>query len=353
MSRFFLFLSAATVISFVCASLEKSDSWNLGHMKSLVTFGDSYTDIERLSYLINHNGSLPPIGWVQPQTSPASDGGRSWPEYVSQYTGCNLYDYAVAGAVCSNNITPKYFDAIHRNMPTVLEYEVPTYLTESKLITNGTEFLDIPASETVYSIWIGTNDLGEYALLTDSQVPGTNMVDFVDCVYNSLDGVYNNGGRYFVIMNIGPLQLSPEFGFPWNGAVGENHYWPDKPSNITQIAFRMWESVVMVNDDFKYRTPFEVLISKRYAGANFAVMDTYGLISDMWHNPSAYLNGTAPLNVTGFETYCPANQTCTIQNADSYLWYDEVHPSEQAFRKVAEEFVRVVQGTSVWATYWG
>lgn len=35
--------------------------------KSLVQFGDSYTDIARLGYFIAHNGSAPPVGWEQPE----------------------------------------------------------------------------------------------------------------------------------------------------------------------------------------------------------------------------------------------------------------------------------------------
>jgi hypothetical protein len=39
--------------------------WN-GDFKTLVTFGDSYTDENRLGYFINNNGSAPPVGWDQP-----------------------------------------------------------------------------------------------------------------------------------------------------------------------------------------------------------------------------------------------------------------------------------------------
>lgn len=34
--------------------------------KTLVTFGDSYTDENRLGFFINNNGSAPPVGWQQP-----------------------------------------------------------------------------------------------------------------------------------------------------------------------------------------------------------------------------------------------------------------------------------------------
>jgi hypothetical protein len=43
-----------------------AQAWKAGKFKTLVTFGDSYTDENRLSYFIQHNGSAPPVGWDQP-----------------------------------------------------------------------------------------------------------------------------------------------------------------------------------------------------------------------------------------------------------------------------------------------
>ncbi|KAL8862652.1 MAG: hypothetical protein Q9178_001150, partial [Gyalolechia marmorata] len=77
-------------------------------------------------------------------------------------------------------------------------------------------------------------------------------------------------------------------------------------------------------------------------------------ILDVWNNPSEYLNGTAPLNVTGFIKHCKLDFTgCTRQpSPDSYLWFDPEHLSEQADRVVASAFIDVVKGASPWATYW-
>ena len=74
----------------------------------------------------------------------------------------------------------------------------------------------------------------------------------------------------------------------------------------------------------------------------------------MYQYPDQYLNGTAPLNVTGFTKHCDVTDTnCKVaESPDSYLWYDELHPSEQAGRVIAGEFVKVVNGTSKYAEYW-
>jgi phospholipase/lecithinase/hemolysin len=77
-------------------------------------------------------------------------------------------------------------------------------------------------------------------------------------------------------------------------------------------------------------------------------------ISDIYYNPSEYLNGTAPLNVTGTVHQCDnMGENCVdADSPDSYLWYDALHPGEQAERIIAREFLDVVKGCSRWATYW-
>lgn len=46
-----------------------SRAWPLKSFKTLVTFGDSYTDESRLNYFASHNGSAPPVGWIDPIVS--------------------------------------------------------------------------------------------------------------------------------------------------------------------------------------------------------------------------------------------------------------------------------------------
>jgi phospholipase/lecithinase/hemolysin len=92
--------------------------WQTSKFNSLLTFGDSYTDENRLNYFASHNGLAPPPGTLLPESFSTAGGGRTWPRYVVQYTGSDadgdwvpsmtLYNYAVSGAVCSNYITPRY-----------------------------------------------------------------------------------------------------------------------------------------------------------------------------------------------------------------------------------------------------
>lgn len=88
-------------------------------------------------------------------------------------------------------------------------------------------------------MWIGTNDLGVDAFITNSQVPGKVLSDYMDCVYSALDQLYAAGARYFVLLNLAPLELSPLYGNASVGGVVASHYWVDKPANRTDIGERM------------------------------------------------------------------------------------------------------------------
>jgi hypothetical protein len=74
-------------------------------------------------------------------------------------------------------------------------------------------------------------------------------------------------------------------------------------------------------------------------------------MTDIWENPGNYLNGTVPHNVTSSVYQC--GDACAASEVrDSYMWYDELHPSEQTDRIVAREFVNVVRGETKWARFW-
>lgn len=112
-----LALSLVTSVLTFSVPKRQSSVWNVANFKSLITFGDSYTDENRLSYILGNNGTLPAPGTYFPEGLNTASGGRTWPRFTVQYTGTttngiwipqvDLYDYAVSGAVCSNNITPR------------------------------------------------------------------------------------------------------------------------------------------------------------------------------------------------------------------------------------------------------
>ena len=265
---------------------DTNSAWTLDQFKNFIVFGDSYTDENRFSYFLQHNGSAPPTGTLLPESLAAADGGRVWARYVVQYTdeALTLYNYAVDGAACSNQVTPRVFNATVPLYPDVAGYEVPAFLADKASDVNaatGNPFFSPPltADNAVYALYVGTNDITIGAFFTDSQAPGATLSDYVDCVYAQLDRVYAAGARYLVLFNVTPLQLTALFANASEGGEAPSYYWPDKPDNLTDVSERMTEFTTTLNALFAYRTPVEVLLRGRYPGAKVALFDVNKLVS--------------------------------------------------------------------------
>lgn len=198
-----VFLATLGIVAVRGASIKHNRALPIKHFKDFVAFGDSYT-------------SLAGAGGI-PITF---DGGSVWPEFVSQSTHATLHDFAVAGSLCSNVYEPG-----NSTRDLELEDQLPAWLATA----NATH---LPPSTTVYSSWIGTNDLGATdGFLAANEPTGYNITSFIECNWDVMDVIYKNGGRYFVIMNTAPLQLTTLYAAIGEGGVGNNHYWKNKASS--------------------------------------------------------------------------------------------------------------------------
>ncbi len=165
----------------------------------------------------------------------------TWPRWVSKYSGAKLYNYAVSGAVCDNKMIYRYLAPIFGPFPDVV-YEVDAFVADTKYINATTKtntlYTNLKSDNTAYSMWIGTNDLGAGAFLTDSSWGGTTIPDYVDCIFDRFEKIYKAGGRYFVLFNTAPLELLPLYGMPDKaGTLAQSHYWPDKVCHKPKIVF--------------------------------------------------------------------------------------------------------------------
>ncbi|KAL6302569.1 GDSL lipase/acylhydrolase [Sparassis latifolia] len=291
-----------------------------GQIKNLVTFGDSYTDV-----------AVP------------GDHGIAWPIFAAEDGNLTLYPFARSGATCSNNLTARPF-------PSVFESQLPTYFEE---VANGT--LDLNPHDTIYTLWIGTNDVGVDALLTGDQTPGVTVVDTVTCAVNWVKVLYENGARNFLFQNMLPLQntvLYAADSYP-------NHYWTYE-RNTTEWNVFMTELTQTANN---LSALMLQSLTPALPGAHIGYFSSYDLVSDIINHPANYLNGTAPLNVTGCVNACvyqlngnssgPA--ACTVANgsdAYSFLWYDELHPSQQTDGVIGKAIAAAITRTSDQWTTW-
>ncbi|KAF8896578.1 GDSL lipase/esterase [Infundibulicybe gibba] len=284
-------------------------AWGALHQKP-VTFGDSYTDIVL-----------------------RGDNGTAWPVYAAGYASLKLAPFARAGATCSNNLT-------FRPFPSVFESQLPLYFEETRNRT-----LKLEPEETLYTLWIGTNDLGVSALLTGSDT--ASLVDVTECMVNWVKALYASGARNFLFQNMIPLQLVTLY----SANSYPNHYWT-QPRNTTEWSVMMTELSLSGNALTKLMLQ---ALAPTLHGAHIGLFDSHALFTDMFEHPAHYLNGTAPLNVTGSINSCILKENestndpgdCTIARGtdqDSFLWFDELHPSEQADRKLAEQIAQVAEG---------
>ncbi|CAK7215785.1 hypothetical protein SCUCBS95973_002595 [Sporothrix curviconia] len=320
---------------------------------NLVVFGDSYSDDGRVSYYVAHNGSAPPPGTLQTQVTVTASGGLTWGQLVQQAVpGLAFFDYAVSGAVCSNQLTPRFFAAINKPFPAVMDEEVPSFRAD--VAGNHTLYQNRTADNTVYALWIGTNDLGFGGFLSDAQAAGTNLSSYVDCVWQVLDAIYAAGGRRIVLFNQAPLHLAPMYRPQSAGGAGNNQYWANKTLyNETEYAGKILEYTTSVNTIFAYGVPYWTRVRRRWLGAAVAVFDTHQLLTDVYNNPAQYL--AAPANATGYYHHCAPTGAggCTaVANAsiDSFMFYDELHPSPKTDRIIADAFLDVVAGVSPYGT---
>lgn len=306
---------SSILLTLTTVSAVASTSCGLRKMENLVTFGDSYTDESRLRYFAEHGGQPPPPGVLLPPNNMTSSGGKAWGRFVAESTGAKYYNYAVSGAMCSDKITSHIFGGTNASFPSVHEYEIPAY---QKDVTYKDLYPNRRSDNTVYAMWIGTNDLGIDGFLSDRNVPGTSIPTFVECIWQAFDGIYKTGGRHFVILNQAPLELAPLYAAsqqsPKNQLLSSQAL-----CNATETERKMFEYTMSVNTMFDYGVPFQLLVKKRWRGATFTVFNVHDLMLEIHDRPTEYL--TAPADVTGSYRTCNSNGCSDSNNSrSSFMW---------------------------------
>ncbi|KAJ7583601.1 GDSL lipase/esterase [Mycena floridula] len=312
----------------------------LAKIKHAVLFGDSYTDQSR-QHSIN-NGSFPGKDYqeIYPPVDTAADGGFQWPFYLGQYGNLTISNYAVGGAVCNNSVTPLsgYPDVSSGQQQWFIEDFLGQH---QKLLLDPSEFVVI--------IFIGTNDVGINQFITDDSQPNVSLVDLADCQLDSIRKLQKLGAQNFILNSLIPLQLtglyandsSPTIYWPLEH---DGNAWNKRAFNFVQSLNRLLKDGVAV-------------LNQEWSSGNRGIVsyfDTYAFFEEMYHNPVQYFNGSIPPNVTSHCHRCDTPTDfhfcgigdCTLDQRDSFMWWDELHPSEQTGRNLAAEIVKKIAGRS-------
>ncbi|EFZ02162.1 GDSL-like lipase/acylhydrolase family protein [Metarhizium robertsii] len=303
----------------------------LGKFENLVVFGDSYSDEARFAY-IKQNGKLPPAGQMLPEADSPFSNGRIWGRLVAKDTGATLYDYAVGGAMCTHtNFDQRTFnETTNIPYPAVLEYELPLFDTDKKLGL----YKNLNPDNTVYTLWIGTNDLGKDGIIGTKagmhhNVDASSTVDsYLTCVWAALDKMYSQGARNIVLFKLAPLEKAPLYAI-------------DYPKLKDSL------SADVQNVNAKYDQVVAGTKSQRWADATITIFDSYKFFSDVIASPSTFqfTEVSKPYKTCVSENNC---QTASGPQS-SYLWNDALHLSPAAEQLISQEFQRAVKGTSSYA----
>lgn len=79
----------------------------------------------------------------------------------------------------------------------MFESQLPLYFDQKN---NGSIHLN-PA-ETIYTLWIGTNDVGANSLIVGQGAPDVTLVNVTECAINWVKVLYESGARNFLFQNV-------------------------------------------------------------------------------------------------------------------------------------------------------
>ncbi|RDX54918.1 hypothetical protein OH76DRAFT_849959 [Lentinus brumalis] len=335
---FLLRLKWLFALGFVARWLSITDA----RITNVVLFGDSYTDQSRAHSI--SNGTYPGKDYqeVYPPADTAADGGFQWPFYLGLYGNYTIWNYAVGGAVCSNTLTPLL------GVPDVSSGQY-AWFVQDHVAHNGTahqRLLLDPASFVVV-MWVGTNDIGIGNFVTNDQAEDVALPDVADCQLNTLRALHALGARRFVLNSLIPLQLTKLY----SNSSDPTIYYPS-PHNGTAWHRSMYNLVHSLNR--MLGDGVRTLNEEWRGDGRVDWFDTYGFFEEMYDNPTQYFNGSIPANVTDHCHQCPDPDDwrqcgigdCTLEERDSYMWWDELHPSEQTGRNLAAEMHKKILGES-------
>jgi len=163
------------------------------------SFGDSYSQTG-----FNVTGTLPsagnPLG-NPPYPGYTATGGPNYVDFVTvQYNKSLIlnYNFAYGGATIDASLVTPY-------EPTVLSLtdQVNEYLNSIASKPASTHWT---SSDTLFSIWIGINDIGNSYYAGGGSAFNTELMDAYFALVQKL---YTSGARNFLFINVPPIDRSP------------------------------------------------------------------------------------------------------------------------------------------------
>ncbi|XP_062193307.1 GDSL esterase/lipase At4g26790-like [Phragmites australis] len=328
--------------------LLSSSTPTAGKVPAIIVFGDSTVDTGNNNYIPTvAKGNFPPYGrdfdggvatgrfsngrLVTDFLSEAFGLPSSVPAYLdTSYTIDQLATGVsfASGGTGLDDLTAKIPSVIPLNQQ--LEY-FAEYKEKLKL-AKGESLANEIIAEALYIFSIGTNDFIVNYLVLPLRPAHYTAPEYVTYLVGLADEAvrhaYDLGARKMELTGLAPFGCIPS-------ARTLNHDEPGECNEeYNQLAMRfnaeLKEAVRKLNDDL--------------ASAQVVYAETYSVVAAIVANPSDYgfenvAQGCCGTGLIETSVLCGMDQALTCQDANKYVFFDSVHPSEATYRILADEIL--------------
>jgi phospholipase/lecithinase/hemolysin len=267
----------------------------------IIAFGDSLSD---------HHGLEAYLGLYHPVDNPngvleAWTNGDVWVEYLADIMDATLDNNAIAGAMTDGHESEQVQALSDQGL-----------LPQLGLVGQVNSFSDenpaFVAKDTLFTIWIGGNDLLEYGRgESDAASVDALLNDAIDNIINSMSKLAGEGATHFIVLNLPDLGKTPAY----------NSRTPAEIAGATTLSVMFNTALETGLTNFEKLFP-EITIYK---------LDVYTYMNQMIADDEF-------ANTTG--TYMTLDENGDYTGAvngpaDDYLFWDNIHPTTKAHELVA------------------
>ncbi|KAF9880432.1 cellulose-binding gdsl lipase acylhydrolase [Colletotrichum karsti] len=316
MSSFSKKMRGSLMLLALAASNASATYTGFATLKTLFTFGDSYT---RTAFVVDRAQPSESNPFGNPTyPGPTSSNGENWIQYLTTKYNESLlltYNFATSGATVNTSLVSSSVDVVTQVEDKFLPYYSGDYQTWDP-------------TTTLFGFWIGINDVGK-------SYTSENSTDLHPLIFDEYKGLleklYDAGARNYLFLNVPPLERMPRT--TQSSAA-------DTRIPLEKAAVEDWNGRVsdLAGD-----------LRKTHEDATVFLYDTYGLFDRVIDTPDRYTETAVYKNTT---TYCSAYQNgtpepdtkwdnCTYA-ANEYMWINSLHPTDPVHSLLAKNVAKLL-----------
>jgi len=295
-------LISFTILFLTIILLLPAASYAKSYLK-VIAFGDSLSD---------HYGLQSVIGPYDPVSNPtgaleAWTNGDVWVEYLADILNADLDNNAIAGAMTQGHENDSIQGLSDMG-------QLPQLGLISQINSFAGEDANFLPSRTLFTIWIGGNDLLKYGRgESDASSVEELITDAIDNIINSMSVLAADGATNILVMNLPDLGKSPAY----------NTRTPAEIAAVTSLSAAFNSALDTGINHFEKLFP-DITVYK---------FDIFNYLNEII-TEKTFANSTGTYMVLNQDGYRTGE---TNEPAGDYLFWDSIHPMTKAHEIVAVE----------------